>query len=196
MPVMNWDACCCRCMNRGYGDLSAVCTIIIAEKNITIIENEEEYVLQIAKKKVLIIDDDELHLYTTKALLQDDRIDVVTHKNAFGATNLIESMKPDLILLDINMPALAGDRLVELIRAYCDANDIHIVFHSSNDEEILRISADTHGVRGYVCKGDVAGLREKVTQYLFIPEQQEVKAADDVLVTRACASSRPGIPPR
>ena len=121
------------------------------------------------KKTVLVVDDDEMHLYTTKELLQDERIEVHTHKNGFGVTNLLRELQPDLVLLDINMPALSGDSLAALLRANDSTNRVPIVFHSSNDEDSLRKIAITHGARGYICKGDVAGLRNKVNHYLSLP---------------------------
>ena len=119
-----------------------------------------------SKKKVLIVDDDELHLYTTKELLQNDLIEVTTHKNWLGVTNVVRNLQPDLVLLDINMPALSGDKLAAIIKPYCEARKTPIVFHSSNDEDSLRELAKTHGVRGYICKGNVGDLRSKVNQYL------------------------------
>jgi CheY-like chemotaxis protein len=142
------------------------------------------------KKKVLVVDDDDLHLYTTKELLQDDRIEVLTHKNGFGVTNLIKAEKPDLVLLDINMPALAGDRLVDLIKGPCAANGTLIVFHSSNDEDSLRETVTTHGVRGYVCKGDVSGLRKKVN--LYLDEVSRGSARDDNGARPGAAHARTG----
>lgn len=121
------------------------------------------------KKKVLVVDDDEMHLYTTKELLDDDRIEVLTHKNGFGVTNLVRELQPDLVLLDINMPALSGDSLAALLHANAGTAAIPIVFHSSNDEDSLRKIVATYGARGYICKGDVAGLRNKVNHYLSLP---------------------------
>ncbi len=118
------------------------------------------------KKKVLVIDDDEMHLYTTKELLQNDQIEVSTHKNWLGATNRVNSFQPDLVLLDVNMPGLSGDKLSEIIKPYCDACRTPILFHSSNDEDSLRELVKTHGVQGYICKGNVADLRTKVYQQL------------------------------
>jgi CheY-like chemotaxis protein len=118
------------------------------------------------KKKVLVVDDDEMHLYTTKELLQNNFIDVTTHKSWFGATNRVKELEPDLILLDINMPALSGDKLADILKPYCEARKTAIVFHSSNDEDSLRELAKSHGVQGYICKGDVADLRNKVNWYL------------------------------
>jgi CheY-like chemotaxis protein len=122
--------------------------------------------LKKSKKKVLIVDDDEMHLYTTKELLQSDTIEVNTHKNWLGATNRVREVEPDLILLDINMPGLGGDKLSEIIKPYCDSTRTRIVFHSSNDEDSLRASAAAFGVSGYICKGNIGDLRNKVNQYL------------------------------
>ena len=113
----------------------------------------------------MVIDDEETHLYTAKELLGSDALEVITHQGAFGATNRLLEILPDLILLDINMPGLSGQNLVELIKPYCLGNKTSIFFYSSNDEDSLRELAATHGVQGYICKGDVASLRNKVNSY-------------------------------
>jgi CheY-like chemotaxis protein len=119
-----------------------------------------------SRRKVLVIDDDEMHLYTTKELLQNDLVEVGTHKNWVGATNRLREFQPHLVLLDINMPGLSGDKLSEIMKPFCDRSDVPIVFHSSNDEDSLRELVAIHGVRGYICKGNVSDLRNKVDQYL------------------------------
>ena len=118
------------------------------------------------KKKVLVIDDDELHLFTTKELLQNDRIEVSTHKNWLGATNRVKEYQPDMVLLDVNMPGLSGDKLAAILSLYCDTGCSSIFFHSSNDEDTLRELVKTCDVRGYICKGNIADLRSKVDQHL------------------------------
>lgn len=124
------------------------------------------------KKKVLVVDDDELHLYTTKELLQTEHCEVITHKNGFGVTSLVRSLQPDLILLDINMPALSGDNLIYLIQGHGDEGRIPILFYSSNDEDTLRASAAAHGAQGYVCKGNIADLRKKVEHHLGLTSRE------------------------
>ena len=114
------------------------------------------------KKRVLVIDDEELHLYTAKGLLESDRIEVVTFRGSLGATNCVRNTRPDVVLLDINMPALSGDNLVTLIKPYCREANIPIFLYSSNDEAILRELVAIHGVQGYICKGDIPMLRSKV----------------------------------
>ncbi len=118
------------------------------------------------KKKILVIDDDERHLIAAKELLEDAGYEVITHHNWFGSTNAIKNLKPDLVLLDINMPALPGDELSVILRSNSKIKDVPIVFYSSNDEDSLRKAASGYGVRGYICKGDVSGMRRKVAAYL------------------------------
>jgi CheY-like chemotaxis protein len=125
------------------------------------------------KKKVLIVDDDELHLFTTKALIQNEHIEVVTHQSGVGVTNFVRLHQPDLVLLDINMPVLSGDTVAFLMRDFRELLRIPVLFHSSNDEESLRELAVARGVQGYICKGDIAGLREKVNQHLGLPAAEE-----------------------
>ncbi|MCL4537336.1 MAG: response regulator [Nitrospirae bacterium] len=118
------------------------------------------------KKKILVVDDDERHLVTAKELLEDAGYEVITHYNWFGSTNVIKRLQPDLILLDINMPALSGDALSEILRGNSRTKDVPIVFYSSNDEDSLRKAVSECGVRGYICKGDVFDLRKKVAAYM------------------------------
>lgn len=118
------------------------------------------------KKTILVIDDDEKLLMTTKELLENEGYQVLTHMRAFGATAAVGLVKPDLVLLDINMPGLSGDRLAYLLRANEKTKDVPIVFYSSNDEDTLRRAVTTHKVSGYIAKGDIFDLRKKVSCYL------------------------------
>jgi DNA-binding NarL/FixJ family response regulator len=119
------------------------------------------------RKKVLIIDDDELQLYTTKELLQDDCCEILTHKSDQNTcvTALVRDLKPDLVLLDVNMPGLSGEQLALVLRW----RNSPFVFYSSNDEDSLRELTTTCGAIGYICKGDIAELRKKVIQFLNLP---------------------------
>jgi DNA-binding response OmpR family regulator len=117
------------------------------------------------KKRILVVDDDKAQLQTTQALLQNAGFEVITHDTPFRTTELIQTWRPDLVLLDVNMPGLAGDRLCSLIRGNQRIRT-KIFFHSSNDEISLRQAVAQYGADDYVCKGDISGLRRKVAQVL------------------------------
>jgi len=121
------------------------------------------------KKVIMIIDDDIKHLLTAKDILEDMGYEVRIHHFAFGATNAVREAKPDLVLLDMNMPALSGERLSKLLLSNGKTKEIPIVFYSSNDEDSLRKAVVEYGVKGYIAKGDVFELRKKVASYLEAP---------------------------
>ncbi len=64
------------------------------------------------------------------------------------------------------MPALSGEALAQILGVNADTKAVPIVFHSSNDEDLLRQAVAKHGVLGYVSKGNPATLRSRVAQYL------------------------------
>ena len=117
-------------------------------------------------KRILVIDDDKKHLMTVKEILEGEGHEVYTHDQPFGSTSLARTLSPDLILLDVNMPGLSGDSLAKVIRSHFYGKDMPIVFYSSNDEDSLRQMVRLHQAKGYICKGDLYSLREKVALYL------------------------------
>jgi PleD family two-component response regulator len=124
------------------------------------------------RKRILIVDDDPKHLMTTKELLEMEDYEVVIHNTPFRTTEMVNTSKPDLVLLDVNMPALSGDKLCSLIRSNGRQKKIPILFYSSNDEDSLRASVVKHDADGYVCKGDITGLRRKIENLLERPVLQ------------------------
>lgn len=118
------------------------------------------------KPVVMVIDDDETLLYVTREILQDEKIEVVTHQGSLGASNRITEVRPNVVLLDINMPALSGERLVDLIKPRCAEMNAAILFYSSNDEETLKLMSEAHRIQGYICKGDMTALRLQVKKHL------------------------------
>lgn len=122
--------------------------------------------MKIIKKKVLVVDDDDVHLYTARELLREEQCEVITHKNGFGVTNLVRMLQPDLVLLDVNMPGLSGDNIAALLRNNDKTRDAKVIFYSSNDEASLQESVIRHGAADYICKGNIADLRSKVRRHL------------------------------
>ncbi len=122
------------------------------------------------RARILVIDDDELLLLTTKAVLEAEGYEVETHCGAFGATGVIQRSPPDLLLLDVNMPGLSGLGLLDsLAGTHPPSEDMRILLHSSNDADSLRLAVRRTAADGYVCKGDPAELRRRVEAALETP---------------------------
>ncbi len=118
------------------------------------------------RPKILLIDDDQVVLMTTQALLRAEGYDVSTHNSGFGGVSVIEKNRPDLVLLDVNMPGLSGRGLVDAIRGEERLADTRIFFFSSEDDLSLQNFVRDAGIDGFIRKGDRDQLREKVASAL------------------------------
>lgn len=118
------------------------------------------------RQRILIVDDDLTHLLSTKGILEAEGYEVFTHEQGFGSTNLIAQLQPDLVLLDVNMPGLSGERLAEVYRANSRTRAARVMLYSSNDEDALRDASRRLQLDGYICKGNPATLRLRVAAIL------------------------------
>jgi len=66
--------------------------------------------------KIVIIDDSKTVLAQAPATLADAGYEVVTVDSPFAAASVMLKEKPDLVLMDVHMPALPGDKIVSMMR--------------------------------------------------------------------------------
>jgi len=117
-------------------------------------------------KRILVVDDDHELLEITRELLELDGHHVRVQSSLFGTTKTVLEFNPDLILLDVNMPGLSGDRLATLLIRGEEGTRRRVVLYSSNDELSLHRAAREVGAEGFVAKGDGATLRRRVRELL------------------------------
>lgn len=120
------------------------------------------------RKKIVVVDDDESHLVSTRGILEEAGYHVIIFSGGLGATNFIRAHQPQLVLLDVNMPGLSGDRLSTIIRSNPATRSVPIVLYSSNDEDALRMKVRELGLDGYIAKGSPANLRRRVAAFLEV----------------------------
>ena len=116
-------------------------------------------------KKVLVVDDDPLVLRILKDRLVEEGFLVTTTSSAFGATQLIEEQVPDVVIIDVMLPALPGNRIAALVRERMGSKGVRVVLYSSKDEAELAALAKDCGADGWLKKSDdydalVAKVRE------------------------------------
>jgi two-component system, OmpR family, response regulator len=101
--------------------------------------------------RILVVDDDPDQLDLVRRTLVPHGFEVQTHNSALGVSNLVRNVEPDLVLLDVNFPALKGDQVVGLARRYAPQGTKFILY-SAADESKLRSLALASGADGYLCK--------------------------------------------
>lgn len=83
------------------------------------------------KKKVLVVDDSEVLRQAMRTLLHKD-YDVELAVSAIAAIKCITLDRPDLMLLDYEMPICNGRQILEMMRADPDFEDIPVIFLTGN----------------------------------------------------------------
>ena len=104
------------------------------------------------KGKILVIDDSETALSIAKRTLEAAGYAVLTSNSALRLPAIVHSEKPDLILLDVEMPALRGDQVLELTKLFDFLQKSPIVLHSSKSDEELQELVGRSGASGYIKK--------------------------------------------
>jgi CheY-like chemotaxis protein len=132
------------------------------------------------KPKIVVIDDSEIVLAVAKNALEGAGYDVVTHDRPAGCVALILHEKPELVLMDVNMPALGGDTIVSVLAKAAPTSDTIVLLHSSLSAEVLRAKATAAGAHGFIQKsGDLFGLVREVNRWL-----KRVTSSGNMVVAR------------
>jgi CheY-like chemotaxis protein len=84
------------------------------------------------KKKILIIDDEKSYAEIVKFNLDyTEKYDVIVENDGLKGLEAVKRYKPDLILLDIMMPGISGDKLAAQIRNDEGTKNIPVIFLTS-----------------------------------------------------------------
>lgn len=85
------------------------------------------------KKNILVVDDSGVMLRTIMGWLEP-KFNVALANCAAAALTSIRRSKPDLILLDYEMPMYSGAQLLEMIRNDAESSDIPVIFLTSKGD--------------------------------------------------------------
>jgi CheY-like chemotaxis protein len=128
------------------------------------------------KGKVLVIDDDEQYLKMTARILRGAGYEVVTRMEVIGTSVAVAAERPDLVLIDLNMPLLDGDRLAPLIQRSMSTPPLVILYSGMNDK-VLHERARACGANGAIPKG--------------LPPEQFIERLERALLRAVSAGARP-----
>lgn len=102
-----------------------------------------------AVKKILIVEDNELNLKLFKDLLGAHGFETFETKDGLNVPSLVREIRPDLILMDIQLPEISGFDITRNLKAEPDLRDIPIIavtaFAMKDDEErILKAGCEAY----------------------------------------------------
>ena len=119
------------------------------------------------KKTILIVDDNEDIITTYRVVLDRMGYGVVVVKDGLEVLDVIEKVKPDLVLLDVLLPGLSGSEICKSIKETAQTRDIQVVAITAS------VSADTRkrmkevGADEFLLKQiDVSDLNRVIKQFI------------------------------
>jgi CheY-like chemotaxis protein len=106
-----------------------------------------------AKKKILVVDDEPNLVELLKAVLDLEGYEVASAYNGQEALNKLETLKPDLVLLDMMMPGMSGREVCEKIRQNPKTKALKVIFLTvARFSEIGKKVLDDMKVSDYITK--------------------------------------------
>lgn len=109
-------------------ELMGKCSAILQLEDEALSEDEKE--AEEEKKRILVVDDSGILLRSVKAMLAD-RYEVAVATDGKKAIERAKRRKPDLILLDYEMPVMDGKETLEELRKDEELKNIPVVFLTS-----------------------------------------------------------------
>jgi two-component system cell cycle response regulator DivK len=119
------------------------------------------------KKKILIVEDNELNMKLFHDLLEAHGYNILQTKDGMDALRIAREHKPDLILMDIQLPEVSGLEVTKWIKEDENLKSIPVIavtaFAMKGDEEKIRDG----GCEAYIAKPiSVTNFLETVQRFL------------------------------
>ena len=115
-------------------------------------EAERRHELENRLPRILVVDDSVTVRKVTTRLLERNGMEVFTAKDGVDAMATLQDHKPDLMLLDIEMPRMDGFEVASLVRHDSRLKDIPIIMITSRTGDKHRERAMSIGVNEYLGK--------------------------------------------
>lgn len=115
-----------------------------------VIANRKE--LELVHCRALVVDDSVTVRKVTSRLLERHGVNVTTAKDGLEATEIMESMTPDFVLLDIEMPHLDGFEVLSRMRRSEELQNVPVIMISSRTGQKHRQRAKDNGANAFLGK--------------------------------------------
>jgi putative two-component system response regulator len=125
----------------------------------------------------MIVDDNIANLKIAKNALSEI-YDVFTVPSAVKMFDLLERNKPELILLDINMPEMSGYEAIKILKNNLQTRDIPVVFLTGKSDSYSEVEGLSLGAIDYISKPFMPMLlRKRIELHLTLEEQKHALEA-------------------
>jgi CheY-like chemotaxis protein len=119
------------------------------------------------RPRVLIVDDDPLQLRLVSVALAQEGYDLDTTLSGTGALKLAQKRRPDLILLDVNLPDMSGIEVLQRLKASPQCSGVPVVMLTGNSERQVVLDCMQAGAISFVVKPvDRVVLTSRLSEFI------------------------------
>ncbi len=137
-------------------------------------------------ERILVVDDTPANIQTVAAILKGQGYQLSVATNGKQALDVLEKVRPDLILLDVMMPELDGFETCRRIKSAEAWRDIPIIFLTAKTETADLVKGFEMGAVDYVGKPfNAHELLARVNTHLTVDQLRRSLAAKNVELGRA-----------
>ena len=105
-----------------------------------------------ANQLILVVDDDPMNLRMAEFILEREGYIVCKVESGMECLNYLKDNKPDLILLDIEMPVMSGIKTLEIIKENSELSEIPVMFLTAAADVGTVVEAKNLGIVDYIKK--------------------------------------------
>ncbi len=105
--------------------------------------------------KVAIIEDDQTIAQMYKIKFQSEGFDVEVAENGQIGLKMIETIQPDIILLDLMMPIMNGEEMLEKLRQKAWGKDLKVIILTNMGEQEIPEKVKQLSVADIILKADM-----------------------------------------
>ncbi len=137
-------------------------------------------------KQILVVDNHPVMLKLMSSLLEKEGHQVRTAETGLAATEILRTCTPDVIITDLEMPNINGEKLCRIIRSMPELKDVHIIILSAiaaeKDMDFTEFGANACIAKGPInhMKQHIIAVLEELDQGTFDCQSSNVRGIDDI----------------
>jgi len=143
--------------------------------------NQSDELQKLASATIMIVDDEPINIDVVQTFLEQDGYSrFVTEEDSRNALSILESTRPDLLLLDLMMPEVSGFEILQQVRNHANFKHLPVIILTASTDPASKLKALELGATDFLAKPlDQSELCLRVRNTLFAKAYQDQLAYYD-----------------
>ena len=116
--------------------------------------------------QILVVDDDPNIIDSVRVILKKTGYEILSALNSYDALEIVETEKPDLILLDLAMPGKSGLEVCKYLKSQPSYKNVPIIIFTTSDKDVDKKLISRAGADAYFRKPITEELLAEVNSWL------------------------------